>query len=87
MSKFMLLQVKIEKDENAYMASCPALPGCITWGKTYDEAYKNIQEAVECHIEAFQKLRKSKYALFHKKRYYVEELHRPSVVAMIKDAS
>ena len=86
MSKYVLLEIKIEKDENAYMASCPALPGCITYGKTYSEAYKNIQEAVECHIEAFQKLHKSKYALFLKKRY-VEELHHPSVVALIKDAS
>ena len=83
--KYMLLQVKIERDDNVYMATCPALPGCITWGKTYEEAYKNVQEAIECHIEALQKLEKNKYAFLPKNRY-VKELKQPSVVALIKDA-
>lgn len=86
MSKYMLLQVRIEPDGNAYTASCPALPGCVTWGKTYKEAYKNIKEAVECHIEALQKLRKSRY-VFVPKNPYIKKLRHPSVVTLVQDAA
>jgi predicted RNase H-like HicB family nuclease len=31
---------------------CPALKGCHTWGRTYDEALANIREEVELYVEA-----------------------------------
>lgn len=83
MAKHILLQLKIEKDADVFAASCPALPGCVSWGKSYDEAYKNIQEAVACHLEALQKLEKNRYAFLHK-RGYLKELKHPSVVALIE---
>ena len=44
----MKFQVIITRDEDGlYVASCPALKGCHTEGKTYEEALKNIQEAIE----------------------------------------
>lgn len=43
----------IERDEDGfYVASTPVIQGCYTQGKTYQEALKRIQEAIELHIEA-----------------------------------
>ncbi len=44
----MKLHVRIEQDEAGYyVAEVPALPGCISQGKTREEAITNIKEAVE----------------------------------------
>lgn len=40
-----------EGDDGYVVAECPALPGCVSQGKTRDEALKNIQEAIEGIIE------------------------------------
>lgn len=40
-----------ENGEKAYHACCPALKGCHTWGRSYDEALANIREAVELYID------------------------------------
>ncbi|MFN4218496.1 MAG: type II toxin-antitoxin system HicB family antitoxin [Candidatus Bipolaricaulia bacterium] len=47
-----IFRVVIEPDEDVYHAYCPALKGCHSWGHTYEEALKNIQEAVQCHVGA-----------------------------------
>ena len=45
----------IEKDEAGYyVAEVPALPGCLSQGKTYDEAIANIKEAVEGWLEVME---------------------------------
>ncbi|MFH1738329.1 MAG: type II toxin-antitoxin system HicB family antitoxin [bacterium] len=45
--------VNFEQDEDGvYIATVPALPGCHSFGRTLDEAEKNIQEAIEGHLEA-----------------------------------
>lgn len=45
--------VVVEKDEDGYyVASCPALQGCYTQGKTFEEALTNIKDAIQLHIEA-----------------------------------
>ena len=44
----MKIHVVIEKDESGYfVAEVPALPGCFSQGKTYEEAIANIKEAIE----------------------------------------
>jgi predicted RNase H-like HicB family nuclease len=48
--------VVVEEDafadgERAYHAFCPAIKGCHTWGRSYDEALANIREAVELLVE------------------------------------
>ncbi len=51
----MKLHIKIEKDEAGYyVAEAPALPGCYSQGKTYDEALANIKEAIEGWIEVME---------------------------------
>jgi len=55
----MKLHVVIEKDEvGYYVAEVPALPGCLSQGKTYEEAIANVTEAVEGWLEVME----SKYA-------------------------
>jgi predicted RNase H-like HicB family nuclease len=49
----MKFKVLIEKGENGYfVATVPALPGCISQGKTEAEAKENIKEAIELHLES-----------------------------------
>ena len=51
----MKLYVLIEKDEAWYfVAEVPALPGCISQGKTKEEASQNIREAVEGWLEVME---------------------------------
>ena len=51
----MKLHVIIEKDEAGfYVAEVPALPGCLSQGKTYEEALANIQEAIEGWLEVME---------------------------------
>ncbi|MEA1985272.1 MAG: type II toxin-antitoxin system HicB family antitoxin [Euryarchaeota archaeon] len=47
----MKFKILLEKDEDGwYVATVPALPGCISQGKTEHEATENIKEAIELHI-------------------------------------
>ena len=51
----MKLHVVIEKDESGfYVAEVPALPGCLSQGKTRDEALVNIKEAIEGWLEVME---------------------------------
>ncbi|MBI4699182.1 MAG: type II toxin-antitoxin system HicB family antitoxin [Nitrospirae bacterium] len=46
----MKLRVVIENDEDVFVAYCPELPGCVTYGKTEEEARQNILEAIELYL-------------------------------------
>ena len=51
----MKLNVIIEQDENGYyVAEVPALPGCLSQGKTPEEAVSNIKEAIEGWLEVME---------------------------------
>jgi predicted RNase H-like HicB family nuclease len=51
----MKVNVIIEKDEAGYyVAEVPALPGCLSQGKTYEEAITNIKEAIEGWLEVME---------------------------------
>jgi len=45
--------ILIEQDEDAvYIVTCPSFKGCHSYGKTVDEAMKNIHEVIEmCLLE------------------------------------
>ena len=48
-------KVVIEKDEDGvFVASVPALPGCHTQGKTYEEVMGRIEEAISLNLEVRQ---------------------------------
>lgn len=45
-------QVILYPGEDGYwVVECPSLPGCISQGKTEEEALANIKEAIELWIE------------------------------------
>jgi len=49
-------RVTIESDEDGiFVAECPALPGCISEGKTRDEAMSNIRDAIQGYLESLKK--------------------------------
>ena len=49
----MDFKIAIEQDEDGwYIVTLPALPGCVSQGKTEEEAKKNIAEAIELHLSA-----------------------------------
>lgn len=51
----MKVNVIIDKDEAGYyVAEVPALPGCFSQGKTYEEAITNIKEAIEGWLEGME---------------------------------
>ncbi|EQB65355.1 MAG: type II toxin-antitoxin system HicB family antitoxin [Thermoplasmataceae archaeon] len=51
----MRYTVILEKGEDGYIvANVPALPGCITQGKTREEALKNAKEAIELYIDVLR---------------------------------
>ena len=42
----------LQRDEDGvWVAECPAIPGCISQGKTDTEAIANIQEAIAACLE------------------------------------
>jgi len=48
-------EVIIYRGEDDYwVAECPSLPGCISQGKTKEEAILNIKEAIEGYIAALK---------------------------------
>ncbi len=48
----MKFTITISRDEDGmYVAECPSIPGCISQGKTEDEAQLNIQDAIRQSLE------------------------------------
>ena len=39
------------KEDNAFIAEVPELPGCMAHGNTYEEALKNIKDAIMLWID------------------------------------
>ena len=49
----MRLLVTLERDESgAIIAECPAIPGCVSQGRTEEEALSNVREAIQACLEA-----------------------------------
>jgi antitoxin HicB len=42
-------------EEGGYVVTCPALPGLVTEGDTYEEAHQRAVEAIELYLESLQK--------------------------------
>ncbi len=44
--------ILIEQDEDdVFIVSCPVFKGCHSYGKTVDEAMKNIEEVIEMCVQ------------------------------------
>jgi len=52
----MKYRIIIEQDEEGtFVAECPSLPGCISEGKSREEALKNIKDAINGYLESLKK--------------------------------
>lgn len=52
----MKYRIYLEQDEDGvFVATCPALPGCVSEGRTRAEATANIREAVEGYLKSLKK--------------------------------
>ena len=51
MKKYLVV---FEKTKSGYSAFVPDLPGCISTGRTRKDIEKNIQEAIEFHVEGLK---------------------------------
>lgn len=49
--KVQKFPVVVEREDGSYIAECPALPGCVSQGRTLQAALKNIREAIEGSLE------------------------------------
>lgn len=50
-AQFEVVLVTDDSVDYRYAAMCPALPGCVSEGRTRDEALRMIKEAVELYLE------------------------------------
>jgi len=50
--EIMRFTITIEQDEDGiFVAECPAIPGCISQGKTEKEVLENIKDAIKQCLE------------------------------------
>ena len=48
----MKFLVSLDRDEDgAWVAVCPAVPGCVSQGATKDEALENVRDAIRACLE------------------------------------
>lgn len=53
--KFYTYRIIIEPDEgDTFHAYVPALPGCHTWGENFDEARRNIRDAIDVYLRSLR---------------------------------
>ena len=45
------LTIEAQPQDGGYLAYFPTLPGCQTWGDTYEAAVRNAEEALAVYIE------------------------------------
>jgi predicted RNase H-like HicB family nuclease len=51
MKKFLII---VEETDTGYSAYSPDVPGCGSTGKTREEVERNIQHAIEFHLEGLR---------------------------------
>ncbi|MHB1646974.1 MAG: type II toxin-antitoxin system HicB family antitoxin [bacterium] len=63
-----------KEDAGGYHVFCPTLPGCHTYGDTYDEAIENVKDAINLYLESLKE---------HKEPIPIEDITiKPLTVAM-----
>lgn len=51
----MKFRVLIERDEDGmFVAEVPSLPGCVSQGRTREEAVRNAQEAIGAYLDSLK---------------------------------
>jgi predicted RNase H-like HicB family nuclease len=52
---YQFIAVFEKNEDGGYTVTVPSLPGCISEGDTFDEALKNIKEAIVLYLEVMKK--------------------------------
>ncbi|MDX6501133.1 MAG: hypothetical protein QOG23_4393 [Blastocatellia bacterium] len=48
----MIFNVTIDRDEDGvFVVECPSIPGCVSEGKTKEEALENIRDAIKLCLQ------------------------------------
>ena len=48
----MIFNVTIDRDEDGvWIVECPSIPGCVSQGKTKEEALENVKDAIKLCLE------------------------------------
>ncbi len=48
----MIFNVTIDRDEDGmFVVECPSIPGCVSQGKTKDEALENVKDAIRLCLD------------------------------------
>ena len=55
MVKLMEYETYITFEDGWYIADVPALPGCMSQGRTEEEAIANIKDAINGYLEVLRK--------------------------------
>lgn len=63
-------QVNFLPDEGGYTVIVPALPGCLSFGNTIEEATKNAEKAIKLHLECLKAHKKRIPSGLKKKPFY-----------------
>jgi predicted RNase H-like HicB family nuclease len=50
-TKSLTYSLTIERHDDGFLAFFPALPGCNTWGITFQDAVKNAEEALTVYLD------------------------------------
>ena len=48
----LLVNLVYDSEYKGYVADVPELPGCMSQGRTVEEALKNVKEAISLYLEA-----------------------------------
>ena len=70
MTKLYSYQINLIPDEDGYTAVVPALTGCISFGKTIEEATRNVEKAIKLHLECLKAHKKRIPDDVNKKPFY-----------------
>ena len=52
MSRKFAVRLEYDPEYGGYVVSVPSLPGCMSQGKTKEEALRNIEDAIEGYLQA-----------------------------------
>jgi len=55
MVSYKVILERNDDEEGYYTATVPALPGCVTQGRTKEETLERIKEAIQGYLESLHK--------------------------------
>lgn len=64
-----------EDEDGGYTVTVPSLPGCVSFGKTIEDAQKNIQKAVRLHLACMRAHAGKRKIVLSPKNIFAAVLH------------